>query len=168
MTNDMSKDLLVPDVSQETLAALSLADLREYRNRLTEEEEKISYWRRLVQFRLNLINAEKQDVTVPIEKLIQALGSTGSGHRRQQLLNVDAHDELPQLPGLDELWTSAIDLNDEEGTARLVEALSEVERKLSDYRRRLHDRIDAAVSELIVRYKADPNLSLELFPVDVT
>lgn len=167
MTNDISDDLALPSAGPETLARLPLAVLREYRNRLSEEEEKVSYWRRLIQMRLNLIKAEKEDGHVPIEQLVRSLGATGSGHRRQQLLSVDAQDELPQLPGLDELWTSAIDPSDKEGTQRLVDELDRIEQLLSHYRRILHNRIDAATAELIVRYKAEPNLSLELFPEDV-
>lgn len=164
MTKHMSDDLTVPVTPSESLAVLALADLRDFRNRWIEEEEKVSYWRRLVQGRLNLIKSEKEDGVVPIANLIRSLGSTASPQRRQQLLNVDAQDELPQLPGLDDLWTSAINLADEEGTRLLIDELRRVERELSDYRRLLHERIDAATAELISRYKADPMLSLELFP----
>jgi hypothetical protein len=165
--NTNNDDLALPTPPPESLKTLPLAALREHRNRLTEEEEKVSYWRRLIQFRLNLIKTQKQAGVVSTKDLMHSLGSTGSGHRRQQLLSVDAQEELPQLPGLDELWTSAIDPSDEEGTLRLVEELNSVERRLSDYRRMLHTLIDSATAELISRYKADPNLSLELFPEDV-
>ena len=170
MSTDMSApttDLSLPQASQELLRALPLGELREYRNRLIEEEEKVSYWRRLVQFRLNLIRDQKEGEIVPIENLVKSLGATGSGHRRQQLLSVDAQDELPQLPGLDDLWTSAIDPSDEERTKTLVVELNRVETQLSAYRRQLHNRIDAATAELISRYKADPDLSLDLFPENV-
>lgn len=161
-------DLSLPQATPQTLAAMELATLRGYRKLLTEEEEKVSYWRRLVQFRVNLINEQKKSAEVlSAQELIRSLGSTGSGHRRLQLLSVDAQEELPQLPGIDELWTAAIDPSDEEGTRRLLEELTSVERRLSEYRARLHTRIDAATAELISRYKANPDLSLDLFPQDV-
>jgi hypothetical protein len=167
MTSNLIDDLALPKATQDTLSRLPLRTLRDYRNGLTEEEEKVSYWRRLVQFRLNLIKTQKEAVNIPTADLIKALGSTGSGQRRQQLLNVDAQEELPQLPGLDDLWTSAIDPADSDATGRLVSELTRVERELSNYRRLLHDRIDTATDELIARYKADPDLSLQLFPVNV-
>lgn len=168
MTDVNNADLTLPKASRESLRALPLADLRSYRNGLNAEEEKVSYWRRLVQFRMNLIVTQQKGAThLSTSDLIRSLGSTGTGHRRQQLLSVDAHDELPQLPGLDDLWTSAIDLDDEEGTARVYGELAKAEKQLSAYRNVLHERIDAATAELIERYKADPNLSLALYPEDV-
>jgi hypothetical protein len=41
----------------DALVDLVLADLRLYRRRLAEEEEKISYWRRLVHARIDVLEA---------------------------------------------------------------------------------------------------------------
>ena len=143
---------------------MSLAAVREYRAGLSEEEEKVSYWRRLVQTRIDLIEQEKSAQGITTKDLLKSLGSTGTGARRQQLLSVEAQDELPDLPGLNDLWMSAIDIHDAEQTADLLAELQDVETRLSVYRRSLHARIDAATAELVRRYKENPDLSLELFP----
>lgn len=164
----MPSELVVPEAPKKTVGEMSFDELRTYRTVLNEEEEKVSYWRRLVQFRLDLIAKQNaKGVHLSTADLVKALGSTGTGQRRQQLLSVDAQDELPQLPGLDELWTHPVDLKDVAGTARLVKELTAVEVVLSDYRRQLHERVDAATAELIARYKSEPSLSLSLFPVNV-
>lgn len=163
----MTTTMQVPSLPTTPLADLGIDALRAYRNSLNEEESKASYWRRLVQHRLNLISRERSEGHLPIEDLIRALGETGTGARRQQLLSVEAAEELPQLPGLDELWTRDPDLTDREALETLVAELQKAEQQLSKYRNGLHERIDAATSELVSRYKADPSLCLDLFPVDV-
>jgi len=164
---NLGDSFTVTPKTETTLQQMPLKELRTYRKSLTDEEERVSYWRRLVQFRVNLIKTQKEAGTITTRELVRSLGSTGSGSRRQKLLSMEPQSELPQLPGLDELWTSAINLSDEEGTNRLVEELTRVEKLLSQYRTALHACIDGATHELIVRYKNDPNLSLELFPEKV-
>lgn len=163
----MTTTMQVPALPAIPLSELDIDELRAYRNSLNEEESKASYWRRLVQHRLNLIARERTEGHLPIEDLIRALGETGSGQRRQQLLSVEAAEELPQLPGLDDLWTQDPDLNDREALETLVGELQKAEQQLSAYRNGLHERINAATTELVGRYKADPALCLDLFPVDV-
>lgn len=153
------------DASPEGLGELDLSDLREYRDACRAEEEKVSYWRRIAHIRLDLIKAQKNEgQPMSARDLMRALGDTGSGFRRQQLLSVESHDELPALPGLDNLWTSTVDFSDKEGTANLVEALEDAEKRLSSYRKHLHARIDRATDELITRYRTDPTLSETLLP----
>lgn len=157
----------VPALPTVPLAKLEINKLRAYRNSLKEEEAKASYWRRLIQHRLNLIACERTEGHLPIQDLIRALGETGTGARRQQLLTVEAAEELPQLPGLDDLWTQDPDLNDKVALEALVTELQKVEKQLSEYRQGLHERIDAATAELVSRYKTNPALALDYFPVNV-
>jgi hypothetical protein len=132
--------------------ALSLSELREYRARLREEEDRVSYWRRVVHARLDLLRAGSDTSgSLTRAQLERALGDTATGHRREALLRVRAFDPLPDLPVLAEVW----DLGDE-ASARL-EAASE---QLSAYRGALHARIDAATAALIARYRQDPSLAL--------
>lgn len=145
------------------LDEISMQELREYRAVLQHDEDRVSYWRRLVQGRLDIIREEKGAEQISTADLITALGATASGARRQQFLSIKAHDELPALPGLDEVWTSAIDPGDPTATADLVTRLQHAERQLSDYRRSLHERLDAATAELVRRYKANPELTDDLF-----
>lgn len=144
------------------LTEMPLAELRQYRDGLREDEDRVSYWRRLVQFRLNLIATETACEQVSTADLVKSLQGAASGGRREQLLSVRAEEPLVALPGLDDLWTHAIDPADKEGTERLVAALEEAEQTLSAYRRALHTRLDAATAELVERYKVDPSLATQV------
>lgn len=146
------------------LASLSVSDLREYRANLSAEEDKVSYWRRLIHSRLDLISKQTADEPVPTAVLVKSLGQTGTGARRRQFLSVEAEEPLPMLPELTDLWSAAIDPSDVAGTNRLTEALKAAEAQLSEYRASLHRRIDAATAELIARYKADVTLTEDLLP----
>lgn len=150
------------DVGPAALPELDLAALREYRRLAREEEERVSYWRRLVQARLDLFERPVQIEEVPVRTLVRSLGATGTGSRRQQLLNVAAHDPLPGLPGLRDVWAASVDRDDPGEVARVRTALAEAEQQLSAYRGALHERIDLATEELVRRYQADPSLALDL------
>jgi hypothetical protein len=150
------------DAAAPALSELTLGALRSYRRLAREEEERVSYWRRLVQSRLDLLDRSAELDEVPMRTLVRSLGPTGTGSRRQQLLNVAAHDELPGLPRLYDVWTAAVDPHDVVEASRLRAALEEAEGQLSAYRSALHARIDSSTEELVRRYQADPSLALEL------
>lgn len=154
-----------PDLTEHgsaSLAKLPLTSLRTYRAIAREEEERVSYWRRLVQARLDLLDRSADLEEVSIRTLVNSLGETGTGARRQQLLKVTAHDPLPGLPGLGEAWGAAVDTDDPEESDRVRAALESAERQLSEYRAALHQRIDLSTEELISRYQSDPTLVLDL------
>lgn len=147
------------------LADLSLADLRSYRQQLSEEEDKVSYWRRLVHARMDVLDAEAHtDGTLRIEDLVRVLGDTGSGRTRTALVTVRPADPLPELPVLADMWVTEVDPHDEAAVAEAQERLRSAERQLTDYRRALHERIDEATGELIVRYRQDPASALLALP----
>lgn len=145
------------------LASLSLAELRDYRRRLTEEEDKVSYWRRLAHARIDVLEAEAStDGTLTMEQLVRALGDTGAGRTRTALVRVAAAEPLPELPVLQEMWVAEVDPHD---TAQVADALARIraaEQKLTRYRRALHERIDEATGELISRYREDPTRALDV------
>lgn len=145
------------------LAHLDLSALREYRAALNEEEERVSYWRRLVQARMDILDASSKslDELTP-ETLVRALGETGTGSRRAALLRIHSNDELPDLPGLAEVWAAPVDPHDMVAVGAAMSSLREVEKTLSTYRRALHERLAEATGELISRYKKDPTLCLDL------
>jgi len=143
---------------------LPLPDLRLYRRRLSEEEEKISYWRRLVHARIDVLEAESQhERPLRLEELIRVLGDTGTGRTRTALVNVRAAEDLPELPVLKDMWVTELNPNDTVEVAAAVERLREAEHQLTDYRRALHERLDEATTELIVRYQASPAAALIAF-----
>lgn len=147
-------------VSSPHLVALGLAELRTYRERLRAEEERISYWRRLVHARIDLLEAGSLgDAVIDVDALGRVLGDTGAGHVRSALHRVRAADPLPDLPDLAEVWITP---TDEAGAVEARERLDAAERTLTSYRRALHDRIDEATADLIARYRAEPRLALDV------
>jgi len=147
------------------LAELDLAQLRAYRERLTGEEEKASYWRRLLHARIDLLEAESHtEGALSFEDLVRVLGETGSGQTRHTLLRVRPADPLPDLPVLAEMWVTEIDPHDPTAVTEALDRLRSAEQQLTDYRRALHDRIDEATGELIVRYRDDPTSALTALP----
>ena len=147
------------------LAGLSLAELRRYRQQLTDEEAKVSYWRRLVHARLDVLDAEMtSDGTLTTEQLIQVLGDTGAGRTRTALVAVRPEDPLPELPVLAEMWVTEIDPHDTDAVNDAMDRLRVAELKLTAYRWALHQRLDEATGELIGRYRQDPSLALSVLP----
>jgi hypothetical protein len=143
------------------LRDLSLSELRAYRRKLADEEDRVSYWRRLVHARLDVLAAESSNEgPLSLETLARVLGDTGAGHTRNALVRVRAAEPLPELPVLEEMWVSEVDPEDAEAIAAAVEVLRTAERQLTSYRTALHQRIDEATGELIERYRADPSSAL--------
>ena len=143
---------------------LSLADLRTYRRRLSEEEEKVSYWRRLVHARIDVLEAEHHhERTLTLEELIRVLGDTGTGRSRTALVSVRAAEDLPQLPVLRDMWVTELDPHDSAEVEAAIARLRSAEHQLTAYRRALHGRLDEATAELIVRYKQEPSSALTAF-----
>jgi len=147
------------------LAGTSLRDVRVYRQRLRDEEDKVSYWRRLVHARLDMIDAGSHtEGNLSLEELIRVLGDTGAGRTRGALAQVRSAEPLPDLPDLSEMWVSEIDPHDEDAVAEAMARLGAAEKQVTAYRKALHQRIDEATSELISRYRDDPKAALDALP----
>jgi hypothetical protein len=156
---------LVTEEQLADLAALDTASLRELRARCENAEEGVSYARRVLQGRLDILRAslvERDDPAVGdlLDALPAILADAGApsvpSQARASRVRVPADaerysaavDELlaePVLEGLEERPLSEAD--------RLVEVLLELETALSERRRALFVRIDALRSELAERYK---------------
>jgi hypothetical protein len=146
-------------------AHLSLQELREYRKVLSAEESRVSYWRRILQARLDLLLAGSDGDS---ETLRPVLTDQRVGAGRRALVEITPVDDIPPLPDLAELWDRFVDLGDEAAVASLSEDLAAAERQLSEYRSVLHRRIGAATGELIARYRDEPTLCLSALPVEET
>jgi hypothetical protein len=147
------------------LAGLSLTELRAYRQQLMDEEDKVSYWRRLVHARLDVLEAEiRNSGTLSVEQLIEVLGDTATGKTRTALAAIRPADPLPELPVLAEMWVTEIDPHDADAIRDAMERLRVAEVKLTGYRRALHERLDEATGDLIGRYRLDPSLALSVLP----
>jgi hypothetical protein len=144
---------------------MSLQDLRAARAELNEEETKVSYWRRIIQARLDLVRLDRVDAD-PVADLRRVL--TDANTSRHRLANIDARpvDDIPPLPDLAEIWGRFVDPDDAAAVARLDADLAAAEQELSAYRRQLHGRIDGITDELIARYREQPLLALQILPED--
>lgn len=143
------------------LAGISLAELRTYRQRLMDEEDKISYWRRLAHARMDVLEAESHtEGSLSIEELVRVLGDTGAGRTRTALVRVEAAEPLPNLPVLTEMWVTGLDPHDQDAVREAIARLAAAEQQLTGYRRALHERLDEATGELISRYREDPSSAL--------
>lgn len=144
------------------LETLTLAELRAYRTRLRDEEDRVSYWRRLVHARMDLLEAGRPTSgSISLDDLVRVLGDTGTGAVRSALLHVRAEEALPDVPDLGDVWITPAD---EAEAATLLEHLRAAERQLTGYRSALFGRIDAAGAELIARYREDPSRALAALP----
>lgn len=150
-----------PPEPQEEFTELSLADLRALHRELTDYETRVSYWRRLVQARMDLTSAGRQ--SDDMERLAQALADAPGRGRRIANLDVMPPDQVPPLPGLEDLWQYAPG-DDEVQIADYLLRLAQIERELSAHRHGLHERIDALHHELIARYRQNPALALSALP----
>lgn len=144
--------------------ALDLDSLRAHRQVLSDEEQLISYWRRVVQGRLDLLHLasdEEEHVTVP--DLVDALGAPSAVERRPALLWT-----LPQpmevIPGIGDLWMQPLHPHDAAEVAQMRRTLAAAEAELSARRQALFTRLDSATAELVRRYAFEPAAALDLLP----
>lgn len=152
-------------VRSEQHAHLTLSGLRDYRKALTAEESKVSYWRRILQARLDLVRTGSDAAS---DSLKPVLTDERVGAGRQALVEVVPVDDIPELPDLAGLWDRQVDPADLVALAALEADLDVAERRLSEYRAVLHKRLGAATSELIARYRDEPTLCLTALPLQPT
>jgi hypothetical protein len=149
----------------DAFAHLSLDQLRSYRQALSDEENRVSYWRRIVQARLDLVREGSTGDPAHNKNLRQILGQAHGRTNRTALVTVVQVDDIPPLPDLATLWERDVRPGDQAYNERLAVDLERAERQLSAYRTALHARISAATTELIARYHAQPGLCLTALPV---
>jgi hypothetical protein len=147
---------------------LSLEGLRAYRATLAEEENRVSYWRRILQARLDVLRAGLAGGTArPVDTaaLRPVLTDARVGAGRRVLVDVLPAVDMPPLPQLERLWDQQVDLADVPAAEAHERELARAERELSDYRAALHRRIADATGELIARYRESPSLCLSALPL---
>ena len=150
------------------MAEASLADIRSMRTECQEAEVALSYLRRLIQGRLDIVHTYLEhpgsdalrDLGTLVNDLPGILSSgpgrpSGPGHLPQLLSpdteEVDLTAELDAVLGADEIGTLAdLDVDQLNSIAGQLEA---IETRVSADRRALHERIDALQAELVDRHK---------------
>ena len=163
-TADAGRFRTVPERSPE-FAHLTLDGLRAYRRALTTEEGRVSYWRRIIQARLDLVRTP--DLGPPTsDNLRGVFADARVDSSRRALHDVVPVDDMPPLPDLAELWAREPNPNDEVYNTALARDLSKAEAQLSAYRTALHKRLAGATGELIARYREQPALCLSALPLE--
>ena len=157
----------VPERSEEH-GHLDLAGLRAYRTALQAEENKVSYWRRILQARLDVVREGRTaggTAALSPSALRPVLTDERVGSGRRALVQVLPVDDIPPLPDLADLWERQVAPTDVEGLTALEEDLAAAEHQLSEYRHALHGRLEQATTELIARYREQPDLCLASLPL---
>ena len=162
MPNRPTADRKTPPERDPQFAHLELGGLREYRATLTHEESRVSYWRRIIQARLDIVISGG---STTVDDLRGVFAERAPSTRRTALVEVMPVDDMPPLPDLADLWSREPDPTDEASIDKLVEELTNAEKQLSAYRSALHRQLAAATSELIARYREQPDLCLSALPV---
>lgn len=161
-------DRILASTYLDDMGERSLAEIRSMRTECQEAEVALSYLRRLIQGRLDIVHTylehsgsdEVRDLGDLVTNLPSILSSgpgrpTGPG-RTPQLLSPDTDEvdltaELDAVLGVDEVATlSDLDTDQLNSIARRLEA---IETRVSADRRALHERIDTLQAELVERHK---------------
>ena len=136
--------------------ATPVSAIRMLRSSLRAEERRVSYWRRLVQGRLDLIAAGRTGRPASLDSLAcRPGGAPPAGERPPADAELLARLGGDPLRDAERLWQRPVPWDDEAGLAWLRRRLGGLETELSGYRRLLHERIDACTDELIDRYQRD-------------
>lgn len=160
--------ILSPDYVDE-LASLPMAEVRKRRDESQEAADELSYLRRLVQGRLDIVHAdlerraggEPTDLASLVERLekgeiiSESTHSSGLGRLPATFRPADTDgwiaQELDRIVGADRL-PSLPELSDEEMRV-IADSLDELERKVSAKRNTLHDIANRLQEEIVRRYK---------------
>lgn len=157
------------------LSHLTLDELRAYRSELGAEETRVSYWRRVVQARLDTAAGASAASAPRLQDVLASHRAESDRLARVAVHPTTARHPLPPLPDLAALWDLEVASGEDadgsvgtgSGSARrdeLMRRLADAERELSAYRRGLHERLDRATGELIWRYRVDPATALSALP----
>jgi anti-sigma-K factor RsiG len=162
-------DRLAPPAAAGPLAGADMASLRARRNALQEAELALSYVRRQVQVRLDIVLDEREhrasgaaarDASALVADLPKILAEHSGGAGRGSFSDVAVPPaaveavvgDLNTIIGARDLGAIA-SLPDERLTA-VAQELGEFERRVSQRRRALHATIDALQEEMLRRYKS--------------
>lgn len=150
------------------LTTLAIDELRTRRSQATEVEVGLSYVRRLVQGRLDIVMTEAKrresggsegDIADLVSRLPEILSDRvrGPGNGRLPTLMAPAEMASPEIARLDAIVDAeqlgSLPRVDDTDLRAMVDALAAFEREVSAGRRALFDVIDQLQGELVRRYK---------------
>lgn len=148
------------------LSEIDLDELRQRRETAEDVETQISYYRRLLHGRMDLLNFELRrrsgdEKRTLLEALPEILSAGMVLGDEPNLRHIETMPPLPTTTGRrlidkimdDGILTQLPELSNEEMT-EAIDRLEEVESQLSVQRRQLHSVIDALQEEIITRYRS--------------
>lgn len=168
MEGDLELDRLLAPEYVAGLADLPMGDLRARKAECSRAEAALSYLRRLVQVRLDIVVAEMQrraeggtgELSEIIDQLPDILAEGGTRTLTGRLTSL----ELPEVnhrlltAELDRIFdvgrAALLSEMDDAAMRDLADRLDELERRVSGHRRALHERLDALQAEVVRRYKS--------------
>ncbi len=149
------------------LAALDLNELRQRRHTAEDVENQISYYRRLLHGRMDLLDFELrrrsgEEERTLLEALPEILASGMIFGSEPNLRHIETMPPIPTKTGRrlidtimdDGVLTQLSELSEEE----VVEALAqirEIETEMSNQRKQLHAVIDSLQNEIVARYRSE-------------
>ncbi|HZU79591.1 MAG TPA: hypothetical protein VE991_06715 [Acidimicrobiales bacterium] len=159
--------LFAPDYLQ-NLHERSLDDLRVMRAECNKAETAVSYLRRVAQGRLDIVHtvlersntgsAELADLVEELPAIIGGGPPRPAGYGRlpaQMSPDVEVADLTSEIDDVLDVSLIAELPDMDEGRLRAIaEQLIEIEGRISQQRRSLHERIDAVQAEIVSRYKS--------------
>jgi hypothetical protein len=164
-----------PDLLED-IGQRSVSEVRELRDACRQEEAHLSFARRILQARLDIVRslvARRGGEGWDAEDLIAWLPEVLADVRREPDEGGPRATPVVEPPGesqgrrssdwliFDASLGRVPDLSDEE-LFGLVDRLSDEERRVSDVRRLVLDRLDALQAELVRRYSADASIVSEV------
>ena len=159
---------LLGNVPHGDLSQLSLDDIRIRRATAESLEESVSYLRRIIQVRLDILGTELShrrsgEPRAGISDLIARLPEVLSEHSTiSGTVQAPREIRVPQVDhaltvAVDDIVTTsqlaAVDGIDDDSLADLVDRMERLEAEVSSTRHELHARLDALQAEIIRRYR---------------
>jgi hypothetical protein len=162
-------------MTEKDIAELALADLRAVRADLQNQDDAVSYVRRLAQARLDFVRAEirnraagsERDITDEIPNVIGSHLTGGASSRPPRPADdFSAHPLAHELEVLcDDAGSTDLQAMSHDELAVYAARLHEFEQQRSNERQDLFVRIDALSAELVRRYR-DGEANVEGLLVD--
>lgn len=159
-------DVVLEPEYLEGLEDLDLGELRRRRDTAEDVEAQISYYRRLLHGRMDLLNFELrrragEEERSLLEALPEILASGMILGSEPSLRHIETMPPIPTTTGRrlidrimdDGVLTQLPELTDEE-IREAIDRLREVENTLSVQRRELHSVIDDLQDEIVARYRS--------------
>jgi hypothetical protein len=149
------------------LSGLELDELRRRRHTAEDVESQISYYRRLLHGRMDLLNFELrrrggEEERTLLEALPEILASGMVFGEEPNLKHIETMPPIPSKTGRrlidtimdDSVLTQLSDLSDDD-VVEALDQIQEVETEMSNQRKQLHAVIDTLQSEIVARYKSE-------------